>query len=423
MKSRKVIVLIVLLLFSAYLRIQRVDCHYAWLDISPKLVMQGGEFQIKYNISKFFASPTGGVVIARREMRAINISLEIPPGMNCTIEMLEVRGNGTIKKEIKGLNIMIETSGDIGSIDLVATVQVPLDFEVGTYGVRVKASALEIDEEGNELYPIDYSISENVEVRTFGPIFSIRAEPDEIEPPFTVGVIVTILHDKPVPPFDIVNLTLRVFPPPPNKPQELPLMDIFGRSILRPGSSIRFPRPVYVDIYEETPGGIQKIRAELEFWVQGIRKVVEVSTNVTIMKKTEVNLTVDVPSEVVNGSEIRLNLEVVNVGSFIAKNVIVLGQIGEEKSVVEIGDLKPGEYRNVEMPLLVYGAGNETLLLKVYWNNEYPHDQVSNSFEFLIFVKSSKFNVKLLFVTGSLVLVAILGWLFGKKTIKRSASS
>jgi len=422
MKSKKLIVLIVLLLFFTYLRTQKVDCHYAWLDITPKLVMQGGEFQIKYNISKFYASPTGGLVIARRQMKAINISLEIPPGLNCTIDLLDVSGNGTIRKEIKGLKIMIKTSGDIGTINLVATVQVPLDFEEGKYDVRVRASALEIDEEGNELYPVDYSTSEEVEVRTFGPIFSIRAEPNEIEPPFTVGVIVTIFHEQPVPPFDIVNLTLRVFPPPPNKPQEIPLMDIFGRSILRPGSSIRFPRPVYVKIDEKTPGGIKKIRAELEFWVQGIRKVVEVSTNLTIVKKTEVNLTADLPSEVVNGSEFRLNLEVVNVGSFIAKNVIVLGQIGEEKSVIEIGDLEPGEYRNVEMALLVYGAENETLLLKVYWNNEYPHDQVSKAFEFMIYVKSSKFDVKLFFV-GFLAIVIILGWLFGKKAIKRSASS
>ncbi|GEM_PF-5919092 len=423
MKSKGIIVLIALLLLPAYMRIGRVECHYAWLDVSPDVVMQGGEFEIRYNVSKFFTSPTGGIVTTKRKMREINISIEIPPSMNCNIKSLDVTGNGTITKEINGLNVMVRASGDIGNLNLIASVHVSLDCEIGTYNIRVTALAREIDEEGNELYPVDYSASEEIKIRTFGPIFSIKAEPKEIDPPHTVGVVVTIMHVEPVPPFNITNLTLRIIPPSPNKPQIIPLVDIFGRSFLRPGRSVRFPRPVYIEIDEKTPGGIHEIRAELEFWVLDRRKVIETSTNITVIKKTEVNISVDVPSEAVNGSELRLNIEVVNIGSFMAKRVIILGKLGEEKAVVEVGNLKPGEFKNVEMILPVCGAGNETIFFRVYWNNEYPHDQVSKSFKFTILVKRAKFNIKVVLALSFLMFTAIIGWLIGKKAVKRSASS
>ena len=420
MKGKKVIFLIALLLVSAHMEVERVSCHYAWLEINPDFVMQGGEFEIVYNISKFFVSE-GGLVVAKTKMRSINITLEVPEGMNCAIKFLEVTGNGTITRNIRGLSVEIKASEDIGNLNLVASVQVPLDFEVGVYTIRVKARAREVDEEGHEIYPVDYSTSEKIEVKPFGPIFSIRAEPKEVEPPFTVGVMVTIMHQAPVPPFNISNLTLRVIPPPPNEPKVIPLIDIFGRTVLRPGRSIRFPRPVYVEISEETAGGIREIRAELEFWVMGMKKVLVTTTNVTVIKKTQVNISANVPSEVLNGSELRLNAEVVNVGSFLAKKVIVLGELGGEKSVVEVGDLRPGEFRDVELVLPVRGAGNETLRLRVFWNNIYPPEQVSNSVEFTIFVKKGGFSARSILLL-SIPLLVVLGWLIGK-AVKRSATT
>jgi len=422
MKSRRSVVLIVLLLFFTYARVEKVNCHYAWLNINPDLVMQGGEFEIRYNISKFYMLPTGGVVVAKRQMREINIFLEIPEGLNCTIESLEVSGNGSITKEINGLNAIVRASIDIGTLNLVAKVRVPLDYEVGTYNIRVDARAREVDENGEEFYPVDYSTSENIEIKTFGPIFSIRPEPKEVEPPHTVGIVVTIMHKEPVPPFDITNLTLKVIPPPPNKPKVIPLVDIFGRSFLRPGRSVKFPRPIYVEIDEKTAGGIREIRAELEFWVSGMKKVIEARTNITVIKTTEVNISAEVPSKVVNGSELRLSLEVVNVGSFIAKNVIVLGELSGEKSVVNVGSLEPGQFKDLELALPVRGAGNETLLLKVYWNNEYPYEQVSNSLKFTVLVTKGRFNTRTVLAIGSVVLVFAMGWLIGKKAIKHSAS-
>lgn len=422
MRSRRLMVLIALLLFFTYARVERVNCHYAWLEVNPDVVMQGGEFEIRYNISKFYMLPTGGIVVAGRQMREISISLEVPKGMNCTIERLDVSGNGSITKEINGLNIIVRASIDIGSLNLVARVQVPLDYEVGSYNIRVDARAREVDENGEEYYPVDYSTSDNIEIKTFGPIFSIRSEPKEVEPPHTVGIIVTIMHNKPVPPFEITNLTLKVIPPPPNKPEVIPLVDIFGRSFLRPGSSVKFPRPIYVEIDKKTAGGIREIRAELEFWVLGMKKVIEARTNITVIKTTNVNISAEVPSKVVNGSELHLSLEVVNVGSFVAKNVIVLGEMSGEKSVVNVGNLEPGQFKDIELVLPVRGAGNETLLLKVYWNNEYPYEQVSNSLEFTVLVTKRGFNTKIALVIGFIGLVLAIGWLIGKKTIKRSAS-
>ncbi len=422
MRSRGIMFLLVLLFLLAHARIERAECHYAWLDINPDVVMQGGDFEITYNLSKFYMLPTGGVFLAKNQMREIKISLKVPSGMNCTIDTLKVTGNGSITREINGLNVIIRASVDIGSINLIARVHVPLDYKEGSYDIRIDAKAREIDEDGKEIYPVDYSTSERIEIRTFGPIFSIRPEPKKLEPPHTVGISVTIMHHEPVPPFEITNLTLRVFPPPPNEPQMVQLKDIFGRSILKPGGSIRFPHPIYVEIGKETAGGIRDIRAELEFWILGMRKVIEASTNITVLKTTEVNLSGDVPSKVVNGSELRLKLEVVNVGSFIAKNVIVMGQLRDEKSVFEVGTLEPGEFRDLELVLPVHGSGNETLLLKVYWNNEYPHDQVSKTLNFTILVTKGRFNIELILGIGVVLLVLVLGWLVGKKAIKRSPS-
>ncbi len=420
MKLDKILVLVLLFALAVPKGIERVECHYAWLSVEPRLVMQGGEFRIRYNLSKFFTLPTGGVVVAKRRVREINISVEVPPGLICAIEGLEVTGNGTITREVKGQIARVKAGEDIGTLKLLAKVKVPLDYKEGIYEVRVRAIAREVDQEGNEVF-VDYSTSENVEIRTFGPIFSIRAQPEKVEPPQAVGVIVTIIHDEPVPPINITNLTLRVIPPPPNEPQVIPLVDIFGRSFLVPGRSIRFPRPIYVEIGEETPGGVKEIRAILEFWVLGRKKVIETSTNVTILKETELNLSAQVPSEASNGSSLNIRLEVTNVGSFKARRVIVLGEIGGSKSVVEVGDINAGEYKVIEMSLPVFGAGNETLRISVYWNNEYPPEQVRKSFEFTVFVRKSGLNLTP--ILALTLLIVLIGWFVGKKAVKRISSS
>ncbi len=348
--------LIIMVLLLAVPSPRPTQAQIALLGVSDTEVVAGGFFYAFINVT----SP------GTRPIVEFKLSISTPSNW-------KVKPYGASGINAEGKKIKVRWEGDTAvyqgdgatTAHVAFIVQVPLqDMEVSR---TISARGYLLVKEGGKLVKYAVTGSKQIYVHKWEPMVFLNLSKTEVVPPSIIIANVTVLTGPPLYPTAMRNVVVRV---------EDSVAGLLYNETVEYWDYHRalFAR-IPIKIPMDAPGGQQKVSVTVEYEVAGRRLRTYVDYPYKVIKPSSVEIEkIEVPREIKLGQKFKLNATVVNPSSFKALDVEFHVKFLGRHEVAKLGDLGPGNFSFVSIPLRAEEEGNHTVVAWVAWVQEYPKE-------------------------------------------------
>ncbi len=348
--------LIIMVLLLAVPSPRPTQAQIALLGVSDTEVVAGGFFYAFINVT----SP------GTRPIVEFKLSISTPSNW-------KVKPYGASGINAEGKKIKVRWEGDTAvyqgdgatTAHVAFIVQVPLqDMEVSR---TISARGYLLVKEGGKLVKYAVTGSKQIYVHKWEPMVFLNLSKTEVVPPSIIIANVTVLTGPPLYPTAMRNVVVRV---------EDSVAGLLYNETVEYWDYHRalFAR-IPIKIPMDAPGGQQKVSVTVEYEVAGRRLRTYVDYPYKVIKPSSVKIEkIEVPREIKLGQKFKLNATVVNPSSFKALDVEFHVKFLGRHEVAKLGDLGPGNFSFVSIPLRAEEEGNHTVVAWVAWVQEYPKE-------------------------------------------------
>ncbi len=348
--------LIIMVLLLAVPSPRPTQAQIALLGVSDTEVVAGGFFYAFINVT----SP------GTRPIVEFKLSISTPSNW-------KVKPYGASGINAEGKKIKVRWEGDTAvyqgdgatTAHVAFIVQVPLqDMEVSR---TISARGYLLVKEGGKLVKYAVTGSKQIYVHKWEPMVFLNLSKTEVVPPSIIIANVTVLTGPPLYPTAMRNVVVRV---------EDSVAGLLYNETVEYWDYHRalFAR-IPIKIPMDAPGGQQKVSVTVEYEVAGRRLRTYVDYPYKVIKPSSVKIEkIEVPRKIKLGHKFKLNATVVNPSSFKALDVEFHVKFLGRHEVAKLGDLGPGNFSFVSIPLRAEEEGNHTVVAWVAWVQEYPKE-------------------------------------------------
>ncbi len=348
--------LIIMVLLLAVPSPRPTQAQIALLGVSDTEVVAGGFFYAFINVT----SP------GTRPIVEFKLSISTPSNW-------KVKPYGASGINAEGKKIKVRWEGDTAvyqgdgatTAHVAFIVQVPLqDMEVSR---TISARGYLLVKEGGKLVKYAVTGSKQIYVHKWEPMVFLNLSKTEVVPPSIIIANVTVLTGPPLYPTAMRNVVVRV---------EDSVAGLLYNETVEYWDYHRalFAR-IPIKIPMDAPGGQQKVSVTVEYEVAGRRLRTYVDYPYKVIKPSSIKIEkIEVPREIKLGQKFKLNATVVNPSSFKALDVEFHVKFLGRHEVAKLGDLGPGNFSFVSIPLRAEEEGNHTVVVWVAWVQEYPKE-------------------------------------------------
>ncbi len=343
------------------------EAQIALLGVSDTEVVAGGFFYAFINVT----SPGSRPIVEFKLSISTPSSWKVEPygasGINARGEKIDIEWDG---------NTAFYRGDGATAVHVAFLVRVPLqDMEVSR---TISARGYLMVKEGGELRRYAVTGSKQIYVHKWEPFVFLNLSKTEVVPPSIIIANVTVFTGPPLYPTAMRDVVVKVE----DSISGLLYNETVEYWSYHRGLSVRIPLKIPMN----APGGEQKVSVTVEYEVAGRRLRTYLEYPYRVIKPSSVRIErIDVPRRVELGRAFKLNATVVNPSSFKALDVELHVKFEGRHEVREIGDLGPGNFSFISLPLKATKGGNETLVAWVAWTQEYPRElRRSNETEYLI---------------------------------------
>ncbi len=348
--------LIIMVMLLAIPSPRPTQAQIALLGVSDTEVVAGGFFYAFINVT----SPGTKPIVEFKLSISAPSSWKVEPygasGINAEGNKIDVRWDG---------NTAVYQGDGATTAHVAFIVQVPLqDMEVSR---TISARGYLLVKEGKHLVKYAVTGSKQIYVHKWEPMVFLNLSRTEVVPPSIIIANVTVLTGPPLYPTAMRNVVVKV---------EDSISGLLYNETVEYWSYHRalFAR-IPIKIPMDAPGGQQKISVTVDYEVAGRRLRTYVDYPYKVIKPSSVKIErIEVPEEVKLGQPFKLNATVVNPSSFKALDVELHVKFLGKHEVAKIGDLGPGNFSFISIPLRADREGNHSAMVWVAWVQEYPKE-------------------------------------------------
>ncbi len=365
--------LIIMVLLLAVPSPRPTQAQIALLGVSDTEVVAGGFFYAFINVT----SPGTRPIVEFRLSISTPSNWKVRPygagGINAEGKEIEVRWEG---------NTAVYRGDGATAAHVAFMIQVPLqDMEVSR---TISARGYLIVKEGDRLVRYEVTGSKQIYVHKWEPMVFLNLSKTVVVPPSIIIANVTVLTGPPLYPTAMRNVVVRV---------EDSVTGLLYNETVEYWSYSRalFARiPIKIPI--DAPGGRQKVSVTVEYEVAGRRLRTYVDYPYKVIKPSSVKIEkIEAPREIKLGRKFELNATVVNPSSFEALDVEFHVKFLGNHKVTKLGDLGPGNFSFVSVPLRAEEEGNHTIVAWVAWVQEYPKElKKSNETSWIVHIEGEE---------------------------------
>ncbi len=348
--------LIIMVLLLAVPSPRSTQAQIALLGVSDTEVVAGGFFFAFINVT----SPGTRPIVEFRLSISTPSNWKIEPygasGINAEGKKIEVKWDG---------NTAVYQGDGATTAHVAFIIRVPLqDMEVSR---TISARGYLLVKEGDKLVKYAVTGSKKIYVHKWEPMVFLNLSKTKVVPPSIIVANVTVLTGPPLYPTAMRNVVVKV---------EDSVTGLLYNETVEYWNYHRalFAR-IPIKIPMDAPGGQQKVSVTVEYEVAGRRLRTYVDYPYEVIKPSSVKIEkIEVPGEVRLGRRFRLNATIVNPSSFKALDVEFHVKFLGRHEVAKLGDLGPGNFSFVSIPLKAEEGGNHTIVAWVAWVQEYPKE-------------------------------------------------
>ncbi len=348
--------LIIMVLLLAVPSPRPTQAQIALLGVSDTEVVAGGFFYAFINVT----SP------GTRPIVEFKLSISTPSNW-------KVKPYGASGINAEGKKIKVRWEGDTAvyqgdgatTAHVAFIVQVPLqDMEVSR---TISARGYLLVKEGGKLVKYAVTGSKQIYVHKWEPMVFLNLSKTEVVPPSIIIANVTVLTGPPLYPTAMRNVVVRV--------EDSVAGLLYNETVEYWDYHRALFAKIPIKIPMDAPGGQQKVSVTVEYEVAGRRLRTYVDYPYKVIKPSSVEIEkIEVPREIKLGQKFKLNATVVNPSSFKALDVEFHVKFLGRHEVAKLGDLGPGNFSFVSIPLRAEEEGNHTVVAWVAWVQEYPKE-------------------------------------------------
>ncbi len=343
----------------------------ALLGVSDTEVVAGGFFYAFINVT----SPGTKPIVEFKLSISTPSSWKVEPygasGINAEGSKIDIQWDG---------NTAVYQGDGATTAHVAFIVHVPLqDMEVTR---TISARGYLLVKEGGRLVKYAVTGSKQIRVHKWEPMVFLNLSKTEIVPPSIIIANVTVLTGPPLYPTAMRDVVIKV--------EDSVSGLLYNETVeywnYRRALSARIPIKIPLD----APGGQQKVSVTVEYEVAGRRLRTYVDYPYKVIKPSSVKIEkIEVPKEVKLGQQFKLNATVINPSSFKALDVEIHVKFLGKHEVTKLGDLGPGNFSFISIPLKAEEEGNHSVVAWAAWVQEYPKE-----------LKRSNETIRVIYITA-----------------------